>query len=177
MRPEGIADANVFVCESRYVEASKTFHRIKDWRKAFPHPDAAPALVTRDVPVELTTVRSVFWTDAEGDGDGDEGAVADADDDAMDVDAPVVKPKRKAPATPSSPSTLDLDASASAAKTPRTAAAKDVKTRKPVQISTNVSYGWSSRDSLRREIYLARQTPVPVRAPLCLATKSNICVQ
>jgi protein polybromo-1 len=55
IRPEGFADKDVFVCESRYHSKSRNFIKIKNWGAT-----NSVKLVTRDQPLEVKRVQSVF---------------------------------------------------------------------------------------------------------------------
>ena len=57
--PVGVADDDVFVCESRYAYKAKSFKKIKHW--SYP-PGRQPRLIARDLPITLKKVPSVFVT-------------------------------------------------------------------------------------------------------------------
>lgn len=56
MKPEGYADKDVYVCESRYSTRARAFKKIKVW----PVPDGIVKLVERPAPIEPKRVMSVF---------------------------------------------------------------------------------------------------------------------
>lgn len=55
LKPEGYADKDIFVCESRYSTKLRAFKKIKNW----PFMNNTP-LLTRETPVEPKRVMSVF---------------------------------------------------------------------------------------------------------------------
>ena len=57
--PAGFNHDDVFVCESRYTHKAKSFKKIKNW--TYPT-GRQPQLITRDIPITLTRVPSVFMT-------------------------------------------------------------------------------------------------------------------
>ena len=57
--PTDFPDDDVFVCESRYAHKAKSFKKIKNW--SYPL-GRQPRLITRDVPLSLRRVPSVFMT-------------------------------------------------------------------------------------------------------------------
>ncbi|KAF4526534.1 hypothetical protein B566_EDAN005901 [Ephemera danica] len=57
LRPEGIPDKDVYVCESRYASKARSFKKIKIW--PYTLPDHIP-LVPREEPLEPKRVMSVF---------------------------------------------------------------------------------------------------------------------
>lgn len=56
MEPEGYAEKDVYVCESRYSTKARAFKKIKVW----PVPDGIVHLVERSEPFEIRRVMSVF---------------------------------------------------------------------------------------------------------------------
>ncbi|XP_017463776.1 PREDICTED: protein polybromo-1-like, partial [Rhagoletis zephyria] len=58
MRPEGFADKDVFVCESRYNIRGRCFKKFKVW--PFVRENDPVRFITRDEPLELRRVMSVF---------------------------------------------------------------------------------------------------------------------
>lgn len=56
MKPEGFADKDVYVCESRYKLKLRTFKKIKIW----PFVNMNTKMVMRDQPLEPKRVMSVF---------------------------------------------------------------------------------------------------------------------
>lgn len=56
MQPEGFAADDVYVCESRYTAKNKTFKKIKVWSM----PASSVKLLTRDVPLPVVRVASMF---------------------------------------------------------------------------------------------------------------------
>lgn len=54
-RPEGFADKDVYVCESRYQSKSRSFKKIKVWPF-----DSTHNLIPRESPLELKRIMSVF---------------------------------------------------------------------------------------------------------------------
>lgn len=56
MQPEGFPAEDVYVCESRYTARNKTFKKIKIWAM----PASSMKLVTRDVPLPVVRVASMF---------------------------------------------------------------------------------------------------------------------
>lgn len=56
LKPEGFQDKDVYVCESRYQTRGRSFKKIKTWN----HYNPNVKLLTRDEPMELTRVQSVF---------------------------------------------------------------------------------------------------------------------
>ena len=57
LKPEGFADKDVYVCESRYSTKARMFKKIKVWTSL---PAPGVSLVARDVPLEPKRVVSVF---------------------------------------------------------------------------------------------------------------------
>ena len=57
--PSDFPEDDVFVCESRYARKAKSFKKIKNW--SYPL-GRQPRLITRDVPLSLRRVPSVFMT-------------------------------------------------------------------------------------------------------------------
>lgn len=58
MRPEGFADKDVFVCESRYSARGRCFKKIKTWNLA--RANDPVKLVPRETSLEMRRVMSVF---------------------------------------------------------------------------------------------------------------------
>lgn len=56
MQPEGFAADDVYVCESRYTAKNKAFKKIKVWSM----PASSVKLLTRDVPLPVVRVASMF---------------------------------------------------------------------------------------------------------------------
>lgn len=54
-RPEGFADKDVYVCESRYQSKTRSFKKIKVWPF-----DSTHNLIPRECPLELKRIMSVF---------------------------------------------------------------------------------------------------------------------
>uniref|UniRef100_A0A3B1JKN3 Protein polybromo-1 n=1 Tax=Astyanax mexicanus TaxID=7994 RepID=A0A3B1JKN3_ASTMX len=63
LQPEGFKSEDVFVCESRYTTRTKTFKKIK----MFSMPSSSVKLVTRDVPLPVVRVVSMFVSAAKRD--------------------------------------------------------------------------------------------------------------
>ncbi|XP_055708043.1 protein polybromo-1 isoform X1 [Phlebotomus papatasi] len=57
-RPEGFADKDVYVCESRYNSRARSFKKIKNW--PFVRSNDPVKLIQRDTPIELKRIMSVF---------------------------------------------------------------------------------------------------------------------
>ena len=57
--PTDFSQEDVFVCESRYAHKAKSFKKIKNW--SYPL-GQQPRLITRDIPLTLRRVPSVFMT-------------------------------------------------------------------------------------------------------------------
>ena len=57
--PPDFSEEDVYVCESRYAHKAKSFKKIKNW--SYP-PGRQPRLITRDIPLTLKKVPSVFMT-------------------------------------------------------------------------------------------------------------------
>ena len=57
--PANFPDEDTFLCESRYAHKAKSFKKIKNW--SYP-PGRQPRLITRDIPLALRKVPSVFMT-------------------------------------------------------------------------------------------------------------------
>lgn len=56
MQPEGFRPEDVYVCESRYTARTKTFKKIKIWSM----PPSSVKLVSREVPLPVVRVTSMF---------------------------------------------------------------------------------------------------------------------
>ncbi len=55
-KPEGFADKDVYVCESRYTTKVRSFKKIKTW----PYRNETVKLILREIPLEPKRVQSVF---------------------------------------------------------------------------------------------------------------------